>query len=407
MLGQNYFEKRLGDIYQYSRIPYISGKGRTNQSEYFWELCVDSCGNIIFILSSFDSLQKLDDTPKIAHVSGVSEDDVWNLNCTNVHILAREVEVSKEQVLFCLPSSIVLTRKEQLSSRITLAKAYFSNFDFFRVDCERGFFANIGDKKLCFQTLETHKKLVDLIDIDRIPNALLSQVSIPVDKDESISTIEDEARSISWFLSLLNLDATFIPIIEYYSDSEIIQYSLEDTVKNSFCRSYIIDNVRIDGGIPKAFESCYESYKNWQAKIDINTLIGFLVEINQQKYIDLKLAVMIMAYENLLLKYLLNQGLTQDQIQEPTKKQIGENIQQKLRQINTFLRFIPSDLMDDTLRDSVRNPLFHQGEIPLLTISDKRALFKRYYDLLIRIILRILGYTGQYMSIVTHSPALP
>lgn len=404
MLGKNYFEKRLGDIYQYSRIPYIKGEGKTNQRKYFWELCVDACGNLIFILSSFNSLQNLGDTPKIEHFSGVSEDSVWNLTCTNIHILetkdilATEVEVSKVQILFCLPSSIILTRKEQQSNRITLAKAYLSNFDFFRVDCERGFFVNLDSKRLCFQTLEASQELIKLIEIGRIPNALLSQVSIPVDKNESISTIENEARSISWFLSLLNLNSTFVPIIEYFSDSEIIQYSLENTVKNSFCRSYIIDNFRISEGIPMAFESCYESYKNWQVKIDINTLIGFLVEINQQKYIDFKLAAMLMAYENLLLKYLLDQGLTQSKI--------GGNIQQKLKQINKFLRFIPANLMDDTLRDSVRNPLFHQGEIPLLTLSDKIELFKKYYDLLIRIILRILGYTGQYMSIVTHSPSV-
>lgn len=108
---------------------------------------------------------------------------------------------------------------------------------------------------------------------------------------------------------------------------------------------------------------------------------------------------MLMAYEYLLLKYLLDQGQPQDRI--------GRNIQQKLRQINTFLRFISADLMDDTLRDSVRNPLFHTGEIPLLTRSKKIDLFKTYYDLLIRIILRILGYTGQYMSLVTRSPSAP
>ena len=114
--------------------------------------------------------------------------------------------------------------------------------------------------------------------------------------------------------------------------SEILQYSLENTVKTSFCRRYIIDNFRINEGIPKAFESCYESYKNWQTKIDINSVIGFLVEINQQEYIDLKLAVMLMAYESLLFKYLLNQGLSQDKI--------GENIQQKLGQINICVLFL-------------------------------------------------------------------
>ena len=147
MLGQNYFEKRLGDIYQYSRIAYKNGKGIINDRKYFWELCVDACGNIIFILSLCNSLQDSTNISKIKHFSGVSDDDIWSLNCTDIHILAKEVEVSEKLVklvLFCLPSSIVLARKDQLPSEITLAKAYFSNFNFSGVDCEGGFFINVG-----------------------------------------------------------------------------------------------------------------------------------------------------------------------------------------------------------------------------------------------------------------------
>lgn len=123
------------------------------------------------------------------------------------------------------------------------------------------------------------------------------------------------------------------------------------------------------------------------------------MEINQQKYIDLKLATMIMAYEYLLLKYLLEKGKDKDKI--------GKNIQQKLRQINEFLRFIPSELMGDELRDLVRNPLSHQGEIPSLTCREKINLFKPYYNLLIIVILRILDYKGQYVSVITHRPSSP
>lgn len=106
---------------------------------------------------------------------------------------------------------------------------------------------------------------------------------------------------------------------------------------------------------------------------------------------------MIMAYEYITFKYLLNKELTQDNI--------GDNIQKKLYQLNKYLRFIPSEMMKDNLRDSVRNPLFHQGRITLLTLSEKIDLFKKYYDLLIQIILRILSYNGEYISRVTHNPS--
>lgn len=265
MLGQKYFERRLSDIYKYSRIAYKCGKGTTNHKEYFWELCVDACGNIIFVLSSSNSLQNLDNTSNIEYFSGVSNDDIWDLNCTDIRILSTEVEVSKKLIIFSLPSSIILKRKNWSLKSVTFtsAKAYFSNFDFSRVDCERGFSAHVDGKKVCFQTLKTRKDLIKLIDIGRIQNSLLSSVSIPVDKNESPSAIEEDARSISWFLSLLNLNLTCIPIIEYHSfDREILQYSVNNTVKYPFCRSYIIDNSDIEEGIPKAFESCYKNRVN-------------------------------------------------------------------------------------------------------------------------------------------------
>lgn len=109
---------------------------------------------------------------------------------------------------------------------------------------------------------------------------------------------------------------------------------------------------------------------------------------------------MLMAYEYLLTKYLINQNsLRQDQV--------SKSVQDKLSLLNNHLRFIPSQMMDDTLRGAVRNPLFHQGEIALMNLNDKIDIFKKYYDLLIRIVLRILGYTGKYMSVVTHSPTDP
>ncbi|BAB75674.1 hypothetical protein DSM107007_51040 [Nostoc sp. PCC 7120 = FACHB-418] len=398
MLKQDYFANRLGDIYQYSRIPYKCGEGKSDQNtKYFWELCIDASGNIIFVLHGKEPLQNLENGSQIQSFSGISNDEIWEIECTNLHFLAQTGELPNRLTSFYLPDYIFLKKKEQETKHLTLAKAYFSNFIFSPLDCERGFFVKIKGKELCFQMLENNKQLVDLIDIQRINNAILSQVSIPINKYENIDAIKEEIISISWFLSFLDLNLNFTPLIEYYADNEVMQYSIENTVKNPFSRNYIIDNFRINGGIPKAFNDCYEIYKVLQPKIDINTCIGFLAEINQQKYIDLKLATMIMAYEYITFKYLLNKELTQDNI--------GDNIQKKLYQLNKYLRFIPSEMMKDNLRDSVRNPLFHQGRITLLTLSEKIDLFKKYYDLLIQIILRILSYNGEYISRVTHNPS--
>lgn len=211
--------------------------------------------------------------------------------------------------------------------------------------------------------LENSNRIIDLIDIERINNAIVSTVSIPINYDEDINVIENEVQVISWFLSFLSMNTNFSPLIEYLIDDKIVQYSIENTVKNCFIRNRIIDNYHIDEGIPKAFNECYQHYKNLQSNMDINTIIGLLVEIKQQKYIDIKIASMLMAYEKLTLKYLLSQGLDENQI--------GNNIEQKLRQLNRYLdKFIPKKMIeDDKLRNSVRNPLFHQGEIPKLTLE--------------------------------------
>lgn len=50
---------------------------------------------------------------------------------------------------------------------------------------------------------------------------------------------------------------------------------------------------------------------------------------------------MLIAYEYLLLKYLISKGLARDKI--------GENIQKKLNQVNCYLGFIPSEMTKDTL----------------------------------------------------------
>ncbi|MDR9405444.1 MAG: hypothetical protein RI580_18645, partial [Halothece sp. Uz-M2-17] len=147
MLGQNYFEKRLGDIYQYSPIPYKCGKGRTISQQYDWELCIDACGNIIFILSSDCPLQTFCYTSKIEHFSGISDDGIWSINCTKINILERkEIIISRTRTatLFCLPESITLKHKYYSTNSPNLAKAYFSNFSFSRVDLEAGFSTKIS-----------------------------------------------------------------------------------------------------------------------------------------------------------------------------------------------------------------------------------------------------------------------
>lgn len=402
MLGKNYFSNRLGDIYEYSRIHYKCGDGEgifnNNPAKYYWELCVDVSGNIIFVLHPKNNYIPLDNF-RINSFSGKSNDETWNINCTDIRIVKQSVKVNENHSLFCIPSTVILTRKTQSANTPNQAKVYLSNFDFVGLDDKQGFFVKINStKSIYFQLLENKKEISELIEIKRIDNAILSTFDIPINDDETIDEIELEIESISWFLSFLTMNLNATPIIEYYSDNQIVKYFIKNEYKTTYKSSYIIDNFYIDRGIPRAFNTSYQDYKISQNQLNINIFINFLLEIHQQPHIELQIAIMLMAYKYILSKYLLAQGILINDM----------NLQQKLKQLNSIMimRFIPSNLMsDDTLRASIRNPLFHQGEIPLLSLDKKIDFYKKYYDLLIRITLRILNYSHEYISRETQSPS--
>ncbi|MGB3207481.1 MAG: hypothetical protein WBB28_21050 [Crinalium sp.] len=400
MLGETYFATRLGDIYEYSIIPYKCGKCTSNESvSYFWELCVDVSGNIIFILSLEDLSQNDFNIDIIDNISGISSDGLWKITSNNIHIkltTSKYINSSHQINHFCIPSRVILNLTASQDLKFDLVRAYPSNFTFSTIDYERGFIVSLNKKDIYFQRVSKHKEIIDFIDSGRIRNALLSTLEIPIDSHEVIENIEEEIINISWFISILSLNLNFVPVVEYFNQNKLVQISIENTYKTNFNPTYIIDNCKISRGIPKAFDNSYSKYKKINSQMDLNTFIGFLVETRQQSYIDLKLATMIMAYEYFLLKYLILQGVALDKI--------GENVQQKLGQANKYLRFIPKEITSDILRDSLRNPLFHQGEIPKLNLDEKIAEFEKYYDFLIKIFLKVLDYQGKYISVVTNYP---
>ncbi|OYD95695.1 hypothetical protein CDG76_12215 [Nostoc sp. 'Peltigera membranacea cyanobiont' 210A] len=396
MLGKDYFANRLGDIYEYSRIPYKSGKCVSNEEKnYFWELCVDVSGNIIFVLHSNTITDCTFQISQIQYISGMCDDEVWKIISKDIVIQKITTFFQENSVLityFCIPSSILLKLKCKTPIIFSLVRGYFSNFSF----SNRSFAAKADNKEIQFKMLQTSKNIIELLEIKRIDNALLSIIEVPVKEGEDIDNVKAEITSISFFVSLLSANLNFVPIIEYISEDIVSQILIENTNKQSFHTKGIIDNIQISQGIPNAFNEIYQNYKAYQNEICIDIIIIFIAEINQTKHINLKLATMLMAYEYPLLKYLMSKGLARDKI--------GDNIQKKLNQVNSYLRFIPSEMTKDTLRESIRNPLFHQGEIPDFDIYDKIDIFNKYYDLLMRIILKVLGYTGKYVSLLTHEP---
>ena len=126
-------------------------------------------------------------------------------------------------------------------------------------------------------------------------------------------------------------------------------------------------------------------------ELGLSSFITSILGMYEGKFLEHKLAGLILSYEYLLTKYLAKLGNNYDTIKELS-------IQDKLRRINTYMRFIPSHLLADTLRQDVRTALFHTGVISGLTYKEKLEIYPEYYDLLIQIILRILDYKGKYIT---------
>ncbi len=108
-----------------------------------------------------------------------------------------------------------------------------------------------------------------------------------------------------------------------------------------------------------------------------------------------KLGGLILAFEYLCIALLTAYG------RPPTAE---ASIQDKLRMLNGFLRFIPRTLLDDELRADIRNPLFHTGIIVGADMPTLWTWYTRYYDLMIQILFVLLNFRGDYVSPLTNAP---
>ncbi|WP_099240392.1 hypothetical protein [Synechococcus sp. BDU 130192] len=436
MIGKKYFKNRLGETYKFSVIPYMYGEGyglhsifllfilkilnnkysrllvlyfyrEVHQSPlYSWELCVDVCGKSILVLTSKENYGLI--PRRINFFIGVSSDNTWNIACKKIKVLNVKSCCSDTEenidFLYCRPFYVELSQESCSLIQPDYAKVFLSNFH----QNDNEIYVEIQEKLIHFQSLKNTKEILAFIEMERLSGAILSEMLIPFKKHETTEDIQYQIQSISKFLSFLRLNSILPFVIEYQSEKEAIQYSITNYPQHPLNRNYsVIDNSFIHRGIPNAFSCIYSNYVDLQAKfntkqatLNINRLISFMVEINRQRYMDVKLATLIIAYEYFMSKCLLDHGISSDKIN-------NQNIQQKLGEINKVFRFIPKQMTGDTFRGNLRNPLFHEGEIPNLPIEEQISLFENYYDLLIRMVLRLFKYSGEYRSILTNQPSIP
>ena len=189
----------------------------------------------------------------------------------------------------------------------------------------------------------------------------------------------------------------------YYSlgkiDSEIvITYSFSQLNHKKFSKYLPINNPFniSDRILRKFFDLCFDSFVDWNKKIDLNTIIYFLSNSVQTKSIDERIFIQMIAFERLTTKYAEYLGEKEEfspsqKDFEPIKKKLFqvidehkldfgdafEIVKSKIGNLNQIKRFstkekmykliqdvkIPINPKIENLIDIVRNKTIHQGDI--------------------------------------------
>ncbi|NUU73969.1 hypothetical protein [Paenibacillus xylanilyticus] len=403
---ENDFHNKLGDIYPHSLLRYLSGIGNLmNDSTSLpvsWEFCLDITGTSHFILKHrgrhYHNLEEHSFSGHCNELVG------WSINIKKIWITST-ISEGLSEVLYCKTPEFIFEKREVEGIQPSKAIAHITNFDFLgleKTETNGGFILDkfsVDLKRLAleFKLTENSNEIKKLIDTKRINHGVLSYITVVPYESHSLEEIKKEIGSITSFLSSVTLTTNYPQKIEYYDDNnDIVRFDVMDTTKLSFNNEAIIDNFLTWRGLKHLFESSYLKYRELEDSLKLNEFTNRIVDIQNQTFIDNKLAQLIMAYEFLISNYLVSHGLSRDNLEEM-------NIQKKMTSLNTQLRFIPRELLNDDLR-KVRNPLFHTGAIPFMEGNDLYNFYTEYNDLLMRIYLRIIGYDGEYISRKDYKP---
>ncbi len=396
MVGQDYFRGRLGDIYELSPIPYLSGTGTLFREgtghDAEWELNADITGNHVLVLTlhdylNFDSLAQPGGAFVECTFRGTTTDGEWAVHSSAVIVPGMSI-VETGQVLYCQFRQMRL-EKHGAAKCPTEIQAQIMNFSFspgrFRIQ--------VQGREVVFALSPSESTIRRLLESKRIDRAVLSTVSIPINGD--LSEARHVLGHIGQMLSISNLNANFSPIYLELAEGCVVATEILGCVTSPYHRNVVIDNLYVRNGLCSFIEATYDTYVRLDNSWDLRKLVSNLLGMYEGKFLENKIAGLILSLEYLLTKYLQAQGVL---------GLADLNIQQKIRQTNSTLRFIPAALQGDDLRSGVRNPLFHQGEIVIADHNDLIRTYAEYSNLLFRILFRILGYGGQFISRVNYEP---
>lgn len=401
-MDENVFSKRLGDIYDYSPLKYMSGEAvissETQAREVHWELCLDVSGETHLQISYSGIPLRM----KNFSLTGETEDKQWFIESETVYIFnTNHNSEGLRNTLYCKAPEINISKK-QSNLEIQKAEVFITNFDFLGSEytivdnyhCLNKISVSLPNVELQLILSENHKAVKELLQIKRISKAILSKLIVSPNQQITIEELNKEINQITLFLSSMTLNTNCEQLINYFNGDELVAIKLIDTIKMDFHSNVLVDNHIIRGGINYSFDKIYQEFHMLSEPLRLKSYVNRIIDMQQQKFIDNKLGHLIIAYESLLTDYLIYKGATESEIYEM-------NIQQKLGRLNRELRFIPKSLLGENLRE-LRNPLFHTGAIPLLDIADSLNIYSEYNNLLMKIFLRILSYDGEFLSRIDY-----
>lgn len=408
MQGEKYFKDRLIDIYEFSPVKYTCGSGTLiyidNSIEISWELVVAISGEVLFFISSDVRLGLMLSSQTNEHnidISGVSSCANWIIQARTVsldNVNFSNSDTLNKSLISCSAKEIELTKTIHSENYIKHLRGWIYNFNFLGLETSTygnlmvrdKFTANIHSRNVVFKQLIGINKIKEQIKINRISRAMLSTVTVPILNVETIQEVVDLLQKITWMISFLNINTNMSPVVEYWTDSEPTKINIRGLVSSPYHGNVIINNQHVESGIKIFLENYFDIFQKFDKEINLRKFVGNLLGMYEAKYIEHKIAGLVLSIEYLLTKYLIYRGQS-DEI-------AILSIQDKLKRVNTYLRFIPSEYLGDGIRKDVRNPLFHSGELALLNGSEIYKYYSEYFDLLIQIFLRIIDYKGGYIS---------
>lgn len=410
MLGQLYFERRLGDIYDLSPIPYLAGVGELSDGtaplEVQWELNVAVTGEPVLAISTKtvigpDRMAKGNRFVEWRLV-GQSVNGEFTASAEGV-ILSRMAFSSAEEYTTYFGHFRQMHLSRPGAGSPTRIEALVRNLEFMGLEWGQygtekrldRFHVNVAGRQVSFHHYAEHKRLKDLIGTDRLDRAILGEIHVPIGASEPIEAAMATLEMIEWFTAFLTMNRTFAPLVRLTDNEGLCGWRIMELGSDPFRRGDIVDNYLIPCGMKVALETAFPSFLKLDPKLDLRRFIDMMLVMRNQKQPEFMLAGLLLSYEFFTTKFLTDQG-------KPPPQE--SNVQQKLNQLNSYLRFIPKAMLDDTLRKDIRNPLFHQGAIVGADMATLWDWYTSYFDLLIQVVFVVLGYSGNYISPVNHQP---